>query len=92
MGVDNLLLLLDLGLSLGELGLGSLELLSLSLPDVLSLLGLLSLVERGGRGGSTLGPDVGSIVSDKHGSWSPGNGDAGRGGSTESDHFVVVEW
>lgn len=24
-------------------------------------------LERGGRGGSTLGPDVGSIVSDKHG-------------------------
>lgn len=33
----------NLGLSLGKLGLGSLELLSLSLPDVLSLLGLLSL-------------------------------------------------
>lgn len=40
----------DLGLSLGELGLGSLELLSLSLPDVLSLLGLLSLAISGEKG------------------------------------------
>lgn len=33
----------NFSLSLGELGLGFLELLSLSLPDVLRLLGLLSL-------------------------------------------------
>lgn len=25
-------------------------------------------------------------------SWSFGNGDVGRGGSMESDYFVVVEW
>lgn len=46
----------NFSLSLGELGLGILELLSLSLPDVLRLLGLLSLAitsgegERGGKG------------------------------------------
>lgn len=41
----------NFSLSLGELGLGILELLSLSLPDVLRLLGLLSLAITSGEGG-----------------------------------------